>query len=235
MASQWTTVQVNGQDMQVYMSLPDGLGPFPGVIVIQHGSGVDDWIQDMTRRLSAGGYAAIAPDLYHREDPNAGDPGGRFGRLRDENIIVDVNAAFEYLRTQPSVRGDRIGITGFCMGGRVTYLMAGTNPLLRAAGVFYGGNITVPWGGDGPTPFDRSGDINCPVIGFFGEDDSNPSVDDVKKIDAELTRHGKIHEFHNYTGTAHSFQWNGTESYRAEASRDSWEKLLAWFQKYLSD
>ena len=234
MASQWTTIDVDGQEMWAYLSIPDAPGAHPGVIVIQHGSGVDDFTQDIARRLSDAGYAAIAPSLYHREDPIADDPSGRFGRLRDSNIIKDVNAAFERLRRHPSVRGDRIGITGFCLGGRVTYLMAGSNPLLSAAAVFYGGNTMVPWG-DGPVPFVRTPNINCPVIGFFGEDDANPSPEDVKKIDAELTKHGKPHEFHSYAGTGHSFQWKGTENYRAEAAGDSWEKLLAWFQKYLRD
>ena len=235
MGAQWTTVHVDGQQMWSYLSLPDGPGPNPGVVVIQHGSGVDDWVQDMTRRLSQAGYAAIAPDLFHREDPNVTDTPTRFGHLRDDDIIKDVNAAIELLRRHPDVLGDRIGITGFCMGGRVSYLMAGSNPALKAAGPFYPGNTTASWGGDGPTPFDRTPNISCPVIGFFGEDDSNPSPDDMKKLDAETTKHGKPHEFHSYAGAGHSFQWNGTQSYRAEAAADSWEKLLAWFQKYLRE
>ena len=81
MASQWTAVHVEGQQMWAYLSLPDGQGPHPGVVVIQHGSGVDDWVQDMTKRLSSAGYVAMAPSLYHREDPATDDPSGRFGRL----------------------------------------------------------------------------------------------------------------------------------------------------------
>jgi len=221
--------------MWAYMALPDSPGPHPGVVVAQHGagSGVDDFVQEMAKKLSASGYAAIAPHLFHREDPGSSDPPlSRIQRLRDENIIKDINAAIEYLRRHPSVRGDRIGITGFCMGGRVTYLLAAANPLIKAAGVFYGGNIMAPWGGP-PTPFDRSRNISCPVIGFFGEDDSNPTTDDVKKIDAELTRLGKVHQFYSYPDTGHSFQWNGNAAYRANAARDSWEKLMDWFQKYL--
>lgn len=235
MAPQWTTVHVDGHQMWAYLCLPEVPGPNPGVVIIQHGTGVDDWVQDMTRKASAAGYAAIAPDLYHREDPNESDIMARFGRLRDENIIQDVNGAIELLRRHPGVRGDRIGITGFCLGGRVTYMMAGVNPALRAAGVFYGGNTMVSWGGAGPTPFDRTPSISCPVIGFFGDDDTNPSPEDVKRLDAELTSHGKVHQFHSYPGAGHSFQWNGTTDYRSEAARDSWEKLLAWFQAHLRD
>ena len=233
MASQWTTVHVDGQQMFAYLSLPDSPGPHPGVVVIHHGY-LDDWVQDMARRVSAAGYAAIAPHLHHRVDPDVNEVMGWVGELRDNNVIKDVTATIELLRRHPSVRGDRIGIMGFCLGGRITYMMAGSNPFLKAAGAFYPGNTTATWG-DGPAPFDRTANIGCPVIGFFGEDDTNPTPDDVKKLDAELTRHGKVHEFHSYAGAGHSFQWNGTDAYRADAARDSWEKLMEWYQRYLKD
>lgn len=236
MASQWLTIPVDGEPMWAYLSLPDSIGPNPAVVVAQHGAGagVDDWVQEMTRRLAAAGYVAIAPHLFHREDPSAvsDPPSSRVARLRDAQIIQDINGPIELLRRHPAVRGDRIGITGFCMGGRVAYLMAAANPLIKAAGVFYGGNILVPWG-PAPTPFDRTPSITCPVIGFFGADDANPTPADVEKIAAELTRHGKVHRFYSYPDTGHSFQWNGTPAYRAHASRDSWDKLLDWFQQYL--
>ena len=232
MTQQWATVHSDGHQMWAYMCLPDGGGPHPGVVVIQHAPGVDEVIQELTRRLSIAGYAAIAPYLYHREDPDLNDPGGRRGRLKDRNIVNDVNATIELLRSHPAVRPDRIGITGFCMGGRVTYLMAATNPAIVAAANFYGGDVMLSWG-DGPSPFDQSSNIRCPVIGFFGDDDPNPSPDDVKKINAELNRHGVVHESHSYAGAGHAFQNFITDRYRSDAARDSWEKLLAWFQRYL--
>ena len=231
MASQWTTVHVDGKQMFAHLSLPDSPGPHPGVVVVHHGY-LDDWVQDIARRVSEAGYAVIAPHLHHRVDPDVNDTMGRVRELRDNNIIQDVNAAIELLRHHPSIRGDRIGIMGFCLGGRITYMMAAMNPALKAAAAFYPGNTMVPWG-DGPSPFDRTGDINCPVMAFFGDDDPNPTPDDAGKLDAELTRHGKVHEFHAYAGAGHSFQWNGSESYRAEAAKDSWEKLLGWFQRHL--
>ena len=231
MASQWTTVHVDGQQMFAHLSLPDSPGPHPGVVVIHHGY-LDDWVQDIARRVSEAGYAVIAPHLHHRVDPDVNDIMGRVRELRDKNIIQDVNAAIELLRRHPSVRGDRIGIMGFCLGGRITYMMSATNPALKAAAAFYPGNTMAPWG-DGPSPFDRTHNIACPIIGFFGDDDPNPTPEDAAKLDAELTRHGKVHEFHAYAGAGHSFQWNGTETSRPEASRDSWEKLLSWFQRYL--
>ena len=141
----WDVLSVDGRTMRCYISTPLGAGPFPALVVIQHAGGVDDFIQTMTDRFPAAGYLGIAPDLYHREDPSrSDDPLTRMGRLRDENIVRDVNTAIAHLKSLPNVRADRLGITGFCMGGRVAYLMAVHRPDLRAAVVFYGGNIMVP-------------------------------------------------------------------------------------------
>ena len=233
MPSQWTTVSGDGGETWAYLSLPDTPGPHPGIVLIHHGY-LDDWVQEIVRRVSGAGYAVAAPHLHQRVDADIDDLMARVKALRDPNIISDVNATIEHLRRHPSVIGDRIGITGFCLGGRITYMMSAVNPHLKAAGAFYPGNTMAAWG-DGPSPFDRTANIGCPLIGFFGEDDPNPTPDDMRKLDAELTRHGKAHEFHSYPGAGHSFQWNGTEAYRAQPAGDSWEKLLAWFQKYLRD
>ncbi len=233
MTGRWDSVAVGGETMRCYVSTPGGAGPFPAVVVIQHAGGVDDFIQAMTDRLAAAGYLGIAPDLYHREDPDSSDDAlTRMGRLRDANIVPDVSAAIEHLQGLPDVRADRLGITGFCMGGRVAYLMAAHRADLRAAVVFYGGNIMLPWG-EGPAPFDLSDGIQCPVMGLFGEDDPNPSPADVAKLDAELTRLGKAHEFHSYAGAGHAFMNEERPSYREQAASDAWSKCLGWFERYL--
>ena len=118
------------------------------------------------------------------------------------------------------------------MGGRVTYVMACVNPEFKAAAVFYGGNVFKPLG-EGPSPFERSAAIQCPLIGFFGAEDANPSPDDVRRIDAELTRLGKWHEFHTYNNAGHAFQNFLSDRYRERASRASWTELLAFFTEYL--
>jgi carboxymethylenebutenolidase len=203
------------------------------VIVIQHAGGVDDFVRGMADRFAEASFLAVAPDLYHREDPgSADDPLTRMGRLRDATIISDVNAAIDHTKNLTEAQGDRIGITGYCMGGRVTYLMAAKNPDLKAAVVCWGGNIMVPWG-EGPAPFELSRDIGCPVLGLFGEDDPNPSPADVAKLDAELTGLGKPHEFHSYAGAGHAFMNEGRPSYRPEASADAWMKTVAWFHRHL--
>ena len=233
MPSRWDNVAVNGGSMCCYVSVPDGTGPFPAVVVIQHAGGVDDFVRRMSDRFAAASFVAIAPDLYHREEPNSGDdPLTRMGRLRDVSIVADVDAAIEHTKALSEAQADRIGITGYCMGGRVTYLMAAKNADLKAAVVCWGGNIMVPWG-EGPAPFELSKDIDCAVLGLFGEDDPNPNPADVAKLDAELTRLSKTHEFHSYAGAGHAFMNEGRPSYRAEAAADAWTKCVAWFDRYL--
>jgi carboxymethylenebutenolidase len=233
MGSLWESVKVDGDDMRIYMSAPDGMGPFPAVVVIQHQGGVDAFIEEMTDRLASAGYVGAAPDLYHRDGPDCQDDGPtRRARLRDVNVIRDVNATVDFLRGHRLVDGQRLGIVGFCMGGRVSYLMAAANPYLRAAVAYYGGNIMVPWG-EGPAPFERTAEIHCPLLGFFGEKDANPSPADMRKLDAELTKHGKVHEFYAYPGADHAFMNRHGNRYNADADRDSWPKTLAFFGKHL--
>ncbi|MEX1253419.1 MAG: dienelactone hydrolase family protein [Dehalococcoidia bacterium] len=235
MAGRWDTLTVDGAEMRCYVTTPSGSGPHPAVVVIQHAGGVDDFVQTMTDRIAEAGFVGAAPDLYHRDDPNASDDAlTRMSRLRDKHIVADTNATIAHVKGMSEVRSDRLGITGFCMGGRVAYLMAAQAPELKASVVFYGGNTMVSWG-EGAAPFELSDRIACPVLGLFGEDDGNPNPADVAKIDAELTRLGKTHEFHSYAGAGHAFMSEGRPSHRAEAAADAWQKCVAWFDRYLKD
>ena len=176
---------------------------------------------------------AVAPELYHRQDPESGENMlERMARLRDVEVVRDVNAAIDHARRLDKVARDRIGIAGFCMGGRVSYLMATHVPSLRAAVVFYGGNTMVPWG-EGTAPFDRTERLECPVLGLFGEQDPNPSPADVAKIDAELTRLGKQHEFHTYAGVGHAFMVSTRAGYRQDVADAAWGECLCWLQRQL--
>ena len=233
MTSTRDSVSVGGAPMKLYVSVPPGRGPFPAVVVIQHQGGVDEFIEEMTDRVGAAGYVAVAPDLYHRDGPDCRDDGPtRRARLLDVNVIEDVNATVAYLKEHPAVDARRLGIVGFCMGGRVAYLMAAAQPAFKAAVDYYGGNVMVPWGG-GVAPFARTGEIGCPLLGFFGEADGNPSPTDMQKLDAELTKHGKAHEFHAYPGANHAFMNRRGARYHEGADRDSWPKALAFFAKHL--
>ncbi|PKB72604.1 MAG: hypothetical protein BZY75_06190 [SAR202 cluster bacterium Io17-Chloro-G7] len=234
MPSSWETVVVDGQDMDVYLSRPEGDGPYPAVIVSQHGGGVDQFIQEMSDRLAAEGYAAAAPNLFHRyTEEMLADRSHRVQHLSDPDIVADINATVEFLRGHQSVNGDRIGITGFCMGGRVTWLAAANNPHLQAAVPYYGGNLMVTWGQGVKTPFDQAEGINCPVLFHFGEIDENPSQDDMRKLDDELTRLGKTHRFYTYPGADHAFMDYTAARYQKAASDTSWPRTLDFFDQHL--
>jgi carboxymethylenebutenolidase len=220
--------------MRIYSRAPVDVAEAPGVVVIMHGPGLDKFVEDRVDALARHGYAAAAPDLYHRQPDDAADMMTRIGRLRDAEIIADADAAVAHLRAMKETRVTDLAVLGFCMGGRITYLLAGARPAAwRAAGVFYGGNIMKAWG-DGPTPLDLTKDIAAPMIGFFGQEDTNPSPADVDAIDAELSRHGKAHEFHRYEGAGHAFlNFTNAERYRASQAKDAWEKMLAFLGRHL--
>ena len=232
MPSFWEKIQVDGQDMNLYASLPGGSGPFPAVVIAQHAGGVDKFIQSIADRLAGEGYAAAAPDLFHRvpEDILANTaPLEKLKTLSDPEIVADINATVDFLRNHPSIDGNRLGITGFCMGGRVVWLAAATNPHFKAMVPYYGGNIMVPWGKADKSPFELASGINCPILFHFGEIDGNPSQADMAKLDAELTRLGKRHQFYTYPGADHAFMDHTGARYRRDADETSWPRTLEFF------
>ena len=235
MASSWESVAVDGQGMDLYLSLPDGSGPFPAVVVSQHGAGVDQFIRDMADRLAAEGYVAAAPNLFHRiTDDMLADGSRRIQHLSDPDIVADIDATVEFLRNHAAVNGGGIGVTGFCMGGRVSWLAACTNPHLKAAVPYYGGNIMVPWGKATQAPFELTPGIKCPVLFHFGEIDQNPSQADMRKLDGELSRLGTAHQFYTYPGADHAFMDYTGARYHKDASDVSWPRTLDFFAQQLT-
>ena len=238
MPASWVDIDVDGSSMEGYLARPEEDGSHPAVVVIQEIWGVNSHIQSVADRLPAQGYVGLAPAMFHRQ-------GRMIAGLHEElpaaiawmqqctdaGIVADVRAAVGYLQAQPFVN-DKIGIVGFCFGGRVSYLAAASISDLSASVVFYGGNIMGSLG-DGASPYDQSENIACPILGLFGEEDANPTLDDVAKIDGELTRLGKAHEFHNYGGAGHGFHCEVRGSYRPEAAQDAWGKAIAWFDANL--
>lgn len=234
MPVRWDTLQVDGKPMRVYIGVPEGEPRRAGLLVAQHGPGVDGFIQDVVNRLFRQGYVAAAPELFHRQPPDVKDTMTRIGMLKDDEIIADMNATLAHMKSLKDPAVGPVGIVGFCMGGRVSYLMAAANKELKACTVFYGGNILKQWGSL-PSPYDRTKDIGCPVIGFFGSEDTNPSPEDVKKIAAELARLGKPHEFHSYNGAGHAFQnFLDAARYRERPARGTWTEMLAFFSQHLN-
>lgn len=230
----WESIKVSDGTMRLYVSRPDGPGPFPAVVVIQGQKGVDRFIEEATQRLAGQGYVAVGPDLYHRDPPDCRDDvKTRRARLRDTSVITDVNAAAEFLKADPRVDGARLAIMGFCMGGRVTFLMSEAGPAFRAASDFYGGNMFEPWG-EGPSPFERAAEVHCPLMGHFGLEDENPSPADIKKLDAELKRLGKPHEFYSYEKTGHAFMDPHGDKHRPESAAAAWTRTLEFFGRHLA-
>jgi carboxymethylenebutenolidase len=233
MPSSWESVTVDSSNMPLYTSLPESGGPAPGILVVHGQSGLEDFIKNTTHMLAQVGYAALAPNLYHRDGPDCKDDNPtRKARLRDSSIIQDLSAALGFLKNHPRVNGSRVGIVGFCMGGRLVYLMSAASKDLKVGVMFYGSGTMVPFG-EGPSPFDRTREINCPIQGHFGAEDQNPSPDDRRKLDAELDRWGKSHEFHTYAGAAHAFVNTGSTNYRPHAASLSWPKALEFFSRHL--
>ena len=231
-----------GQDMATYVSHPPPSGgtSFPAIIVIMEAFGVTRHIEKVCDRFAEAGYVAVAPALYHREHPNPKLGYDELpavmrymGNLRDDEIIEDINVAINYLQNRfPRTRDQRIGIVGYCVGGRITYLAATSCPELSAASVYYGGRILTPFG-DGPAPIDLSHQIKIPVMGNFGGKDDDPSPDDVAKIEAKLKEAGVTYDFKNYPDADHGFNCDERESYHEASAKDAQARTLSWFDKYI--
>lgn len=233
-----------GQDMACYVSHPPPSAgtSFPAIIVVQEAFGVTRHIEKVCDRFAQEGYVAVAPALYHREHPNPklgygdGDVPARnryMGALRDEELVEDLNVTVNYLQNRfPRTRGRRIGIVGYCVGGRITYLAATSCPGISAASVYYGGRILVPFG-DGPAPIDLSHQIKVPVMGNFGALDTNPTPEDVAKIEAKLKAAGVTYDFKMYPQAGHGFNCDERASYHEASAKDALARTLAWFDKYV--
>ena len=155
--------------------------------------------------------------------------------LSDPEIIADLNATVEFLRVHPAIESERLGITGFCLGGRIAYLAATSIPHFKATVPYYGGNTMVPRGKATQSPFELSSQINCPILFHFGEIDQNPSQADMEKLDAELTRLGKSHQFYTYPGADHAFMDHTGTRYNKAADEASWPRTLQFFATHLKE
>ena len=156
MPPRWVDMKVGTQPMEGYLTQPEAEGRHPAVVVIQEVWGVNSHIQSVTDRLPSRGYVGLAPAMFHREGrmtlglhEEMNTALARMGHCTDPNIVADVTAAVDYLKAQPFVRADRIGIVGFCFGGRVAYLAACNILDLKASVVYYGGRILQPLGSEG--------------------------------------------------------------------------------------
>jgi carboxymethylenebutenolidase len=220
-----------GAPMDVHVATPEGAGPFPAVVLAFHRGGIDGFTRDRADRLAREGFIAAAPDLFHRMLPDTENP---LPLLNDKHIVEDIAATVDHLTGKSECNG-RMAIGGHCMGGRIAFLGAAVNPAFQAAVIYYSGNMFKTWGEGETAPFELLSGIKGPVIGFFGNDDKNPSPDDVSKIEAELTRLDIEHEFHRYDGAGHAFQnFLRDDQYREAAEKDSWSKTLGFLKRALA-
>jgi carboxymethylenebutenolidase len=230
----------NGDQIHAYLARPDGNGPFPGVVVIMHMPGWDEFYQEFTRRLANHGYTAICPDLYCRV--GHGSPDEIAAKVRsdggvpDDQVVGDTAAAMQWLKSQPSSNG-RVGIIGSCSGGRYAYLAGCRTPGYSAVVDLWGGGVVQApeqlTAKQPVAPIDYTKDLQAPVLGIFGNDDQRPSPADVNKHDDELKRLGKTYEFHRYDGAGHGIFYYHTGLYRQQQAMDGWEKVFAFFEQNL--
>ncbi len=230
---------VQGSPMEVFIFEPEGAGPHPGIVLCQHipvghtGVENDTFTLKTAERYAENGYAVTVPFIFHWW-PKEEEMQVKRDEFRDDWTIPDLNAAYAMLAGMDNVDSEKIGIVGHCWGGRVSWLGACSNPDYKACAVFYGGRIKSVMGEGNPPPIDLAANISCPVIGFFGNDDENPSPEDVSDIGAALTKAGVEHTFYRYDGAGHAFQsFNSPDRYRPEASDDAWEKVLGFFRERL--
>lgn len=226
------TLQIDGQAVDAAFAKPDGEGPFGGVVVTFHKDGIDGFTNWLVDDLARQGFVAISPDHFHWLPPGE-DRENRKEHLWDTRLALDLAVARGYLECLPEMDGDRIAILGHCMGGRNTFLGAACDEHYKAACAWYSGGMFKGQGPDGgPSPFDRLRDIACPVMGFFGNEDKNPSPADVDKFDEALTAAGVWHEFHRYDNTGHGFMNpENPKNYVESSAKDSWTRALRFLNE----
>jgi carboxymethylenebutenolidase len=211
------------------------------VVVIHHMPGYDPSTKEITRTFAVNGYSAVCPNLHFREAPDAG-PGEAAAAVRaaggvpDGRMVGDVAGAASWLRTLTNANA-KVGVIGYCSGGRQAYLAACRLPL-DAAVDCYGGRVVAAADElsdrQPVAPIDLTADLSCPLLGLFGAQDRNPAPSQVDQIEAELQRHGKTYEFHRYPDAGHAFFSVDRPSYRVEAVLDGWEQIWRWFGRHLA-
>jgi len=232
-------VDVNGSPMEILTFVPQGEGPFPGVVVTQHlpvahaGLETDPFQLDVGEKLAANGYVAVIPYMFHwwpRDDTKE----SKRDAWRDDNSVLDLQTAYDELIKVPAVDANRTGIMGHCWGGRASWVGACHNPNYKVAAMFYGGRIKASMSDGATPPIELAGQMTCDMLGIFGNTDQNPSPTDVDDLDATLTAAGIDHEFHQYDDAGHGFQdFVNPDRWRPEQAADAWDKFFAYFDARL--
>ncbi len=226
--------------INAYFARPLGTGPFPGLVLVHHLPGWDEFHRETTRNLAARGYVTLCPNLYFRE--GHGTPEDIAARVRgaggvaDEQVLGDIGAALEMLKALPYVTG-KIGIMGMCSGGRHAYLCACRIPGFSAVVDCWGGRVVMTPEELTPkqpvAPLDYTKDLTIPLLGIFGNEDHGPTPEQVNQHEGVLKQLGKQYEFYRYDGAGHAFFYYNRPAYRQEQATDGWQKIYAFLGKYL--
>ena len=231
-------IPVAGGQMPAYRAMPVKGGRFPVTLVVQEIFGVHEHIRDICRRFAKRGHFAVAPELYARE----GDVSKMtdiqeiisrvVSKVSDAQVMSDLDAAVAW--AEKSGKGDtsKLGITGFCWGGRIVWLYAAHQPKLKAGVAWYGRLVGKPTELQPKNPVDLAAQLNCPVLGLYGEADQGIPKETVEDMRAALKAAGSKSEIILYPDTPHGFHADYRPSYRPEQAKDGWKRLQEWFRKY---
>jgi len=230
----------NGEPISAYVARPMGPGPFPGVVLIHHIPGWDEWYRHATRKFAHYGYAAISHNLFHRAGEGRSDDIAAKvraeGGVPDAQAMGDTQGAVKWLRAQPWTNG-KVGMFGSCSAGRQTFLYACQHKDIDCAVELWGGRVVMAKEDLNPkmpvAPIDLTSGLSCPLLGIFGNEDKAPTPEQVNQHEAELKKHGKNYEFHRYDGAAHGFFYYDRPMYRVEQALDGWKKVFAFYEKHL--
>lgn len=214
----------SGDDtVQGVLYTPSGKGPFPAIIVIHEWWGLNDWVKDQASKLADQGYEALAIDLYRGKVATTPDTAHELMRgVPDDRANRDLEAAFNFLQSQPNVKKDRIGAIGWCMGGGYALDVALDEPTLAADVINYGHLVT------DPATIKK---INAPILGLFGAQDQGITPDDVHKFEAAMKEQGKRVEIKIYDDAGHAFENPNNKNkpgYRPDDAADAWKRTVSF-------
>ena len=232
-------VAVTGGNMPVYFARPANAQNPPVILVCMEIFGLHEWVKDITRRVGHLGALAIAPNYYFRSETGGvdltkiDDMKNIFPIVNaktDTELFADLDATVAWAKSQG---GDtnRLGIMGFCRGGRNVWHYSTHNPNLKAGVAFYGTLIDKSDAAP-KSSIDLAAEVKEPVLGLYGEEDAGIKVEQVQQMEAALKAAGKTAEFHEYPGAPHGFVADYRPSYRKDAAEDAWKQMIAWFKKY---
>ncbi|CAN5460380.1 hypothetical protein BH10CHL1_BH10CHL1_50160 [soil metagenome] len=215
---------LDNQTLTGYQARPDDGQPHPVVIVIQEWWGLNENIKDIARRFAKEGFVALAPDLYHGKVATEPNEAQKLVMELDMNAAVqEIQQAVAYLIKQDYAAPKKVGIVGFCMGGRLALMTGRVDANLGAVIAFYGSPLTPQ----------ESAELKAPVLGLYGDKDQSNPVDKVKAMQAALDKAGIKNEFQIYPGAPHAFFNDTQPSYNVAAATDAWPRTLAWFRDNL--